>query len=661
MSHYQTTLSRILAVGLITCGTAGLYAQETAQEPLVELAPFTVTAEGAQSILQISQRDLEQRQANDLEDALSLDASITVGGSTGVAQKIYVRNLGEDMINISVDGATQSGSLFHHTGRIAVEPDLLKRIEVQPGVGNAPDGPGALGGAIRFITKDPGDLLEPGQQFGSLLKYGYFSNTRGYKGSVSGFGRLNDNWSSLVSIVYSEHEEIEDGDGNRLTGSDTRQQVVLGKVTGEFNKGQSLRVSFEQLDEEGTKLRRPEWGPGPSNPQYYMETNRRTATLNYGLRPEVEGPLDLNATLSYSQAGLMQIGPWGPYEGAVETVQFDLRNTQRIHRQELVYGLDHRTDEVSAGPDTNPDSVGEKGSVTGVFVQDKIALSDQISLSLGARYDSYELTDLAGRNFDQSGFSPNAGLTWQATKEFSMMASAATAYRGTQIADAFRVDIHQNDPDLKAESSRNYELRLLYQNNGVSLEAGAYNNLIEDVVSNDVPWGRLYTNVGDLETQGFFARVSHSTQTTNLTLQYNNADTTLDDRVAIRYQYGSVVSSIGDTWVADASWHPFDSIDLGWNTRLVQGIDSILIPDNISGIPNGTISKPGYVTHDFYVRWSPRNFDALTLSLTVKNAFDKLYRSHGSLEDLTAFPGFGGVVGAYEAGRDIRVSASFKF
>src|SRR5690606_27946787 len=209
----------------------------------------------------------------------------------------------------------------------------------------------------------------------------------------------------------------------------------------------------------------------------------------------------------------------------------------RLGIQELVYGVDHRGDEVKAGPDTDPDSVGEKGSVTGLFVQDNLTLTEQLSLSLGARYDAYELDDHAGQHFSHEGFSPNAGLTWQATPAFSVMASAATAYRGAQVADAFRVDIHNNDPDLDAEKAQNYELRFLYQVEGVSLEAGAYANRIEDVITNTLPWGRFYTNAGDLETDGFFARVSHSTASTYLSLQYNQADTTIDGRVATRYQY----------------------------------------------------------------------------------------------------------------------------
>lgn len=626
-----------------------------------QLEPLTVTADGAQRVLVITQTDLETRQATDLEDALSLDPSVTVGGSTGVAQKVFVRNLGEGLLNVTIDGATQSGALFHHVGRLSIEPDLLKQVEVQPGVGNASDGPGALGGAIRFVTKDPEDFLAPGERAGASLKYGYFSNTGGYRASATGFGRANDQWSGLISVVASEHEEIEDGRGNALLGSDTRQEVVLGKVVGNFGNAHTVRASFENLDEKGNKLRRPEWAPGPGNPVFYMEGSRQTATLGYGLKPETSDFLDLQSTLAYTQADLLQIAAFGPYIGDIESWQLDVRNTQSLGRHELVYGIDYRRDEVSAGETTAPRTYAEKGSVAGAFLQAEFELNDRLALNAGARVDLYRLHDQRKQSFKDEGFSPNLGATYKLTPELDVSASAATAFRGPDINDAFRIDISRNDPSLKAEKAYNYELRLNYRKGALQLEGGGYIHRIDDVITNTLPWSSVYLNAGELKTDGFFARVAWHFQNVRLDLQYNHADTTINGQVATRYQYSSLVSRIGDTWVGDIVWQPIDQLDLGLNTRLVEGINGILVPEMISELPNTYINKPGYVTHDFFLRWRPTFSKAVTFNLTVKNAFDKYYLSHGSIENLTSIPGFGAVVGAMEAGRDIRISATVRF
>jgi hemoglobin/transferrin/lactoferrin receptor protein len=113
--------------------------------------------------------------------------------------------------------------------------------------------------------------------------------------------------------------------------------------------------------------------------------------------------------------------------------------------------------------------------------------------------------------------------------------------------------------------------------------------------------------------------------------------------------------------VLDLVWRPVDQLDLGWNMRLVQGINDIEVPFAITGVAGSTIDKPGYTTHDVFLRWRPAFAKALTVNLTVKNIFDKQYLSHGSVEDLTAFPGFAAVHGAPEPGRDIRVSVTLRF
>ena len=117
----------------------------------------------------IDSDQLAKSQAQDLNDIFRKDAEISVGGSSGVSQKIYVRGLEDTMLNVSIDGAEQSGNLFHHQGRLSIEPELLKQVDVSAGAGRATDGPGALGGAIKFTTKDAHDLLTAGETYGAML------------------------------------------------------------------------------------------------------------------------------------------------------------------------------------------------------------------------------------------------------------------------------------------------------------------------------------------------------------------------------------------------------------------------------------------------------------------------------------------------------------
>ena len=190
-SHLTTKLSPLaLAISLtLTSVSSYGYADSKTSEEIAEVttdktAIESIAVVGATTNTLITPEDLEKYQAKDLADIFRFTPSVTVGGSLGVAQKIYVRGLEDTILNVTVDGAPQTSSLFHHIGRVSLEPELLKSVEVQSGAGEATAGIGAIGGAIRFKTNDADDLLKNGQQFGGSVKASYFSND-GHKESIA--------------------------------------------------------------------------------------------------------------------------------------------------------------------------------------------------------------------------------------------------------------------------------------------------------------------------------------------------------------------------------------------------------------------------------------------------------------------------------------------
>jgi hemoglobin/transferrin/lactoferrin receptor protein len=52
--------------------------------------------------------------------------------------------------------------------------------------------------------------------------------------------------------------------------------------------------------------------------------------------------------------------------------------------------------------------------------------------------------------------------------------------------------------------------------------------------------------------------------------------------------------------------------------------------------------------------------DTFSLTLTVKNMFNKQYLDHSSVEDLTCGAGYENIVGSSGSGRDIRMTASLR-
>jgi len=613
----------------------------------------------------ISQEDLEKIQANSLADIFRLDTSINVSGSVGMGQKIYLRNVGEDLLNISVDGAEQAEAIFHHAGRITVEPELLKQVEIEAGTGSATAGPGALGGTVRLTTKDPLDLLKENERAGALVKSSYLSNGDGMKYSATVFASDSDGTlSAMASFVTSDLDNAEDGNGDEIAGTNSNRDLGYAKIVANITDSQYLSLSHENLEEEGDILYRPELIESPKNFVTPTEGSRSTTVLNYGL-DDVNNDL-VDFSLNVYQTEQEQVRYWGDfsYDGAVKSVGLTLQNKSEVNSQHIVYGFNYRKDESSLNDvDFAPNSYFEEtGNVKGVFVQDVIQVNKKLTLSAGLRFDDYELNDINGLEFTDSGFSPNISLNYQISEALSVSTGYAEALRGPKVKDSFKLSSYSNDESLKAEKAKNFEIGLDYTTNTVELGFGVYRSDIIDPIGGQAPWSSVSENLEDnIETLGYFVQLGYHLDAFNLYVDFNSADTEMDGEVVTRYVHSSSATSMGDNLILELNYEFSERLSAGWVTQVVSGIHDINL---VVGGEDLTVDKPGYSVHDIYARWSPLADESLTVNLTAKNLFNKQYLGHGSVEDFTHNAGYGSplaVVGAPSAGRDIRVSVSYRF
>src|SRR5690606_39097062 len=139
-------LFKLLPIASLMASTALAEAPPKQVQPMLE----TMVVVGSTTNIDIDAEQLELQQALDLADVFRMEPSVSVGGSLGIAQKVYIRGMEDTLLNITVDGAPQTGTLFHHIGRVSVEPELLRQVEAQTGAGEATSGFGSIGGAIRF-------------------------------------------------------------------------------------------------------------------------------------------------------------------------------------------------------------------------------------------------------------------------------------------------------------------------------------------------------------------------------------------------------------------------------------------------------------------------------------------------------------------------------
>lgn len=680
------SFSRIAAAVLLAVPSLVLAQDDATDAPSpVELDRVVVV--GAMTDEVLDRRRIERTQANDLADLFRAIPSVTVGGGVGLAQKIYVRGLEDSLLNVTVDGAPQRGTLFHHIGRVAIEPELLETVEVQAGPGEATSGFGAIGGSIRFHTRDAVDLLQPGRAAGGLLKAGWFGND-GHKISTTAFGRLGGDIGILGSFVKVDRDDYQDGAGTTLRGTGADQWLGFLKIGGELGGGHRITASYEARREEGAFGARPNWPVLEGEPLFPVEGERRTAVLNYGYR--AGDSLAFEATGYRTTSSFVQdrFDRWGRYGADIETFGIDLRGHWTGAGHAITAGVEHRDDAVSSEYLGDPatwqpwawdPAVGrfeERGKLHGLYIQDQWQVADPLLLSFGARYDHYDL-DLTtyGGGTDSDGISLNAGGSYRLAPGLTLNAGYAEAFRGKEIGDAFTLEQRPGRqtlaPGLEPERVDNAEIGLAYARDGLSASAVYYRMTIDEVILDQLyagppPQGAVYyENVGTFRSSGVELRAGYVRGAFSADAYYNRYDSRLNDRRIEGYEHIALGNSMGDSWQLTLGWDPLEHFGLQLGVSRVEDLEAIevLFRDVELGYVPETrfIDKPGYTVVDLFGHWRPLRSDRLELFAGVYNLFDRSYRAHASVGDYTAIPDYGNVVGLREPGRNLRLGASLRF
>ena len=677
----------VLASAVCTLSSPVVFAQSLESQNEETKSIERVAVVGAATNLSITAEDIEQFQANDLADVFRESPSVSVGGSVGVAQKIFIRGLEDAYLNVTVDGAQQTSTLFHHIGRVTLDPDLLKQIDVQAGAGEATSGPGAIGGSIRFKTKDAQDLLRGDEQFGGRVKASYFSNegTR-YSGSL--YGKLSDSWGLLGYYSTVDRDNFEDGDGNEVLGTAADQDLMFLKASGYIADNQYLSISAEQRDEEGEFSARPNWVVLEGAPLYPSEAERDTYVANY--RFDHSALVFLEAT-AYQTSSSFRGGRFD-FLSDIDTYGFDIRNTTDISNHVFTYGIDYRKDEVESGPGVGPVQNAEEGSVMGIYAQAHSNITPELLLSYGVRYDDFDfqqqilIDDYYGTpvtdepsGLDDNELSFNVGLEYQLTEAWTLALGYAEAARGKQIGDGFTLDEYLYDgedvpvvaSDVVPETVTNIEASIEYSANNLNARLSAYESTIDDVLFSGYQGNSVFNNIGDLESSGVEFNLAYRWDSVDVYFGFSSVDVELMPREDLYsvpynsidingYEFVGLGNSRGDTWVLGADYTVTADISIGFNITMV---DDINIDTLHQALENGwtdslySLNKADYTLVDIYGEWEVTN--DLRLNLAVTNLFDEAYIDHSSVGDYSEV--FPSVIGPQEAGRDIRLSVTYDF
>lgn len=605
--------------------------------------------------------DLNRQNATDLSNVFRSIPSVTVNGGRSQGQMIFVNNIESTLLNVTIDGASQ-GNLSHHQSSVLVDPELLQQVEVVAGAGTALDGPGSLGGAIRFETKNAFDLLEfypvtieggkqPVQElvqdrFGGYLKGTGFYNGDGGRVSGAIYGLLNDEWGYLFSGSYTNRDSYKDGNGDVVEHTGYTRENQLFKLSGRFGDGHELDFSYENFNDEIFSFDRVNISQDfliasgrPAGLFQQVNSSRQTASLNYDYNPAGNDLVGIESTVFYTDQELERKA--SAETGGVEIFGLDLRNTSRFSNVEATYGFDFQNKTATSTSNFRPAGGNEEEDVFGAYLQTSVELHPMLEIGGGVRFDDYSYTDIAGQKYDSDAFSPNALVTVKPIENLSITASYAEAYRGVGIREAFFPGIRE--PNLDGEEAETMKIGFEYDDGFFLASGSVFDQTIDNYL---YPLGAGGSgSLGNIENEGYEVKVGVHNRGFHALVGMNYSDPQVTG-----YDYpddlGMVVA--GRRWVADLGY-TFENAGLtvGWLSEYRESVDEVPLPGPFPAVA----AKDDYFVHSVYLAWQVPNVEGLSANLTIDNLFDEFYQDH------TIYTGSG----LASPGREIKLGLKYEF
>ena len=448
----MNNIKKILIITLLTVINSSLiYSQEedNVEEVVVISSKIPVPlSEVVGSVTLITQDDLEARVVSDLGDILENTVGVSVPRNSQYGryynEGISIRGLGGSRVNIFVDGVRVSDAYAGY-GRDVVEVDLLKRVEILKGPTSALYGSDGLAGAVSYVTKDASDFTESGFHYSA--RYSHFSDSDQEKYSfLSAY--VGERVEGILQFTNKNSSEMNLHDDAVQNPNPVRSEgeSILGKFTFDLNDNIDITFTLDSQEWTSDIVVLTDIGstfyPGLST----LSTTSSSVGADegsrerIGLRVDFKGQNNLfdNGTFNlFSQSTdqqqitnkmvadmvFGQFGPMGPptpgmlfrdfqFNQSVSGMALELRKSyDNFNGRDVVYGFETETLETERYRNstltsliTGVSSSNVYGTIypsktlpntdttrTGVYINDRIKIDEFNILSLGLRYDTYEL------------------------------------------------------------------------------------------------------------------------------------------------------------------------------------------------------------------------------------------------------------------------------
>jgi len=482
------------------------------------------------SVSNITTEDMEASLTTNLNDLLRYEPGVeaTQDSRFGISS-VNIRGLDGDRVKISIDGVPQADaygptSTYLRTGRNTVDLDSLESVNIIKG-GDIVEGSGALGGVVKYRTKEPSRFLaSDGDDTSVSLKAGYKSASNEFHETITVANRTGKT-ESLLLFTHRDSNETENHKGD--AGSDKTVGMSRESVDPADNSSDNLLAKFQlQLDQNNRVGVVGEYFNSTSESTLYSESS---ATDEYGADDESERQrvgffhentntndiydrlkwqLDYQNTKTTNKTTRSATNRLVDrfYEEEATSLKADLVKQLNLHQIRYGFNYDKKSLEnlnkntVSGTTSTTRFSPVADADIFGLYVEDNWAATDRLILVPAIRYDNYQYTTTGDEYIDSWGDNKNEALTAQLAAEFALtetytvFGKTGSGFRAPNLDELYYYFANSApygsyqitpNPDLEPEESLFIEAGIRAQNAYGSAEFTAfyndYKNFIEQV------------------------------------------------------------------------------------------------------------------------------------------------------------------------------------
>lgn len=651
------------------------------------LEPVVVTATRTErslskvpaSVSVVKQKDIAQQQASSVAEVLKKLPNVDFGGGPRFEGQLpTIRGYQGPGITLLVDGARRnSPSAAALWSPLYLDPYYLKQVEVLRGPSSSLYGAGGSGGVMSFTTLGAKDLLEPDQKIGADAAVGYASGDESQRVNARVYGQ-GEKTDALLGLGYRDFNEIRAGDDAIELQNSGHSNSALLKLGVEPNERVRVELSGQTFKSQNLRSNNPQIVSTTQTQLNHTQQDNlvlRATTKNQGGAKQLDAKIyqsklkvafDANAALKLPNS-----------DNQSETTGGSIQNSSYWldGKHTLTYGLDTYQDKFTTRSNGAPSTVNPDGKsdVTGVFLQDEMALNDKWSVIPSVRHDQFESSPSTASALtpatDFSHTSPKLALSYQATPDLSLYGNYGEAYRAPTVWELYQNTLKADgsatttnlfnfkaNPNLKPETDTTLEVGAKYKktqvfssNDKLQVRAATFKSEVKDMV-NQATVG-TYTRTGPFTGTGSIFQYQNVSEAeregTELEGSYARGNWQVDagaSRLRVKDKAnGNNLFAPPDKLATKVSYTlPAKNTTLSWTATGVaaQDYDATTLR-----------RRDGYTTHDLHVGWQASR--KVSVDVGVNNVLDKKYRSYQSSNAAAAT--------AYEMGRNYMLTVTGEF